>query len=195
MKAYLVTSKTNCGSTFRLIKHAVDEASTGKKVLFVTMEMYVHHITERLYGYVNGTQTDPETLSITVRQAEALDFMESEEIFDVVVIDSPYLLFRWEPTSILPYEKLFGVIGDALLIMNAHVKRDGYERGCVQIAGFTHLPKWVVSATYLEKVESSYVETTLDLVTGTKADVASVFVIKKAPMIEIPYLSGFKGVI
>ena len=73
--------------------------------------------------------------------------------------------------------------------MNAQVTRTGYERGCVQVASFTHLPKWIVSATYIEKIESSYVETTLDLVTGTKADVASVFVIKKAPMMDIPYLT------
>ena len=94
MKAYLVTSKANHGSSFRLIKHAVDEASTGKMVLFVTTEMNVHHITERLHGYISGTQINPETLNITVRQAKDLNFMEVGEVFDVVVIDSPYLLFR-----------------------------------------------------------------------------------------------------
>lgn len=189
MKAYLVASKTNQGSTFRLIKHAVDVASIGNKVLFVTTELSVHHITERLHGYINGTQTNTEALDITVRQAKTLDFIEAGEEFDVVVIDSPYLLFRGESSPIIPYEKLFDVIEDALLIMNAQVTRTGYEHGCVQVASFIKLPKWVVSATYLEKIGAMYVETTIDLITGTKADIASVFVIKKAPMMEIPYLT------
>jgi hypothetical protein len=189
MKAYLVTSKANHGSSFRLVKHAVDEASSGKKVLFVTIEMDVAHTTERIHGYVIGTQINSENLNITVRQAKALDFMEPDEKFDVVVVDSPYLLFREEPTPILPYEKLFGVVGDALLIMNTQVKRNAFENGYLQVYSFDKFPKWVVSATYIENVESLYVETTIDVLTGAKTDVATVYVIKKAPMMKISYLT------
>lgn len=190
-KAYLVISKTNQGASFRLIKDAVDEASEGKKVLFITTELNVCHITERIYGYVNGTEINSEILDITVRQAKDLNFMESDEKFDVVIIDSPYLLFQWEPMvyPYPPYEKIFDIIGEALLIMNVQVSRNNYENGCFQVLGFHLFPKWVIRATYLEKIDMVYVETSIDLLTCTKNDDASVFILKKAPMTEIPYLT------
>lgn len=45
MKAIVVASQPNQGSTFRLIKYAVDMASEGKQVLFVTTELEVALIT------------------------------------------------------------------------------------------------------------------------------------------------------
>ena len=154
-KAYLVISKTNQGASFRLIKEAVDEASEGKKVLFITTELNVYHITERIHGYVNGIEINSEILDITVRQAKDLNFMESDEKFDVVIIDSPYLLFQWEPMvyPYPPYEKIFDIIGEALLIMNVQVSRNNYENGCFQVLGFHLFPKWVIRATYLEKID------------------------------------------
>lgn len=99
--------------------------------------------------------------------------------------------FQWEPMvyPYPPYEKIFDIIGEALLIMNVQVSRNNYENGCFQVLGFHQFPKWVIRATYLEKIDIAYVETSIDLLTCTKNDVASVFILKKASMMEIPYLT------
>lgn len=99
--------------------------------------------------------------------------------------------FQWEPMvyPYPPYEKIFDIIGEALLIMNVQVSRNNYENGCFQVLGFHQFPKWVIRATYLEKIDMVYVETSIDLLTCTKNDDASVFILKKASMMEIPYLT------
>lgn len=187
MKAIVVASQPNQGSTFRLIKYAVDMASEGKQVLFVTTELEVALITERMHGYISGTNKGSEDLRIVVRKTKinSMDFIKPYDKFDVIVIDSHYLMFN-DTDLTEQYNKLSNIIGDSLLIINMLVTRNPYNNGCVQISRLKHFPKWIDSATYIEKVDGAFVETKIDLHTKTKAEVLSVYKLK---MKEIPYLS------
>lgn len=174
MKAKIVIAKTNNGSTFWLVKQAIEQASFGKKVLFVTTEMTVLKICGRMYG-CSSRSHNIDKMNITIRYANDLNFVENGEIFDVVVIDSPILLFQKEQTFSISFEKLDKVIGDAFLITNLQATRNGFENGRVQVFTFDVFPECVKAASYLEKVNGVFVETSIDLKTFTKRDVVNVF--------------------
>lgn len=193
MKAVVITSHPNQGSTFRLIKYTVDFALEGKKVLFVSTEIDTPNITDRIHGYIHGTQHDSENLNITVRQVKlhSMDFLEPHDNFDVIVIDSHYLLFNAEDLM-SQYDKLSNIIGDALLVINMQVTRHGYNNGCIELSRLGKFPEWVESATYIERVDGAFVETKIDVHTGTKIDVVSVYTLKMSPIVQkIPYLSKY----
>ena len=191
MEAKIVIAKTSNGSTLWLVKQAIEQASIGKKVLFVTTEMTVRTICGRLYSCMceshNIEQMNIDQMNITIRKANNLNFVEPGEYFDVVVIDSPNILFYKEQTFSIPFEKLDEVIGDALLITNLQATRNGFENGRVQVSGCNVFPECVKSATYLEKVDENFVETSIDLKTFTKRDVVNIFKIGKKTDVSLPY--------
>ena len=192
MKAQVFFSGSNQGTTFRLIKQAVDIAAEGKSVLFVNTEMSEYAIMRRIFGYYTENYDITTKINIDIRDCRCVEDLRYEKPYDVVVIDSPIMLLKSRPITFESYEDMFNMFGDSLIITNIRTGRNVYDNGRVTVNGNV-FPKWITNAIFVEKVEDLYISTDIDLNTCTKTNISSVLTFKKSRFMEISYLGNYES--